>query len=95
MVVVCPLLRKIKWNFNAALSFNKLWNTKILWKWTLWILIGVFSRDNLPKKEKDGAYVINLDEYKYVGTHWIALLCNGSEIGYFNSFGAEHIPNEI
>ena len=25
--------------------------------------IGVFSRDNLPKKIKDGAYVMNLDEY--------------------------------
>ena len=25
---------------------------------------GVFSRDNLPEKIKDGAYVINLDEYK-------------------------------
>ena len=25
---------------------------------------GVFSRDNLPKKIKDGAYVINLDEYE-------------------------------
>ena len=24
---------------------------------------GVFSRNNLPKKIKDGAYVINLDEY--------------------------------
>ena len=27
-------------------------------------------RNNLRKK-KDGAYVINLDEYKSVGTHWI------------------------
>ena len=25
---------------------------------------GVFSRNNLPKKIKDRAYVINLDEYK-------------------------------
>ena len=25
------------------------------------------------KKIKDGAYVINLDEYADVGTHWIAL----------------------
>ena len=33
---------------------------------------GVFSRNNLPKKIKDGAYVINLDEYADVGTHWIA-----------------------
>ena len=32
----------------------------------------VYSRDNLPKL-KDGAYVINLDEYSDIGTHWIAL----------------------
>ena len=37
--------------------------------------IGVFSRDNLPKKIKDGAYVINLDEYADTGTLWIALFC--------------------
>ena len=36
---------------------------------------GVFSKNNLPKKIKDGAYVINLDEYADVGTHWIALFC--------------------
>ena len=34
---------------------------------------GVYSRDNLPKTVKRGAYVINHDEYKDVGTHWIAL----------------------
>ena len=48
---------------------------------------GVFSRNNLPKKIKDGAYVINLDEYADVGTHWIALFCNRNEIVYFDSFG--------
>ena len=36
---------------------------------------GVFSRDNLPKKIKDGTYVISVDEYADVGTHWIALFC--------------------
>ena len=36
---------------------------------------GVYSRDNLPNKIKDGAYVINLDEYADVGTHWISLFC--------------------
>ena len=56
---------------------------------------GVFSRNNLPKKIKDGAYVINLDEYADVGTHWIALFCNRSEIVYFDSFGIEHVPEEI
>ena len=33
---------------------------------------GVCSRDNLPKI-KDGPYVINLDEYSDIGTHWVAL----------------------
>ena len=33
---------------------------------------GVYSRNNLPKI-KNGAYVINLDEYESIGTHWIAL----------------------
>ena len=56
---------------------------------------GVFSRNNLPKKIKDGAYVINLDEYADVGTHWIALFCNKSEIVYFDSFGVEHRSEEI
>ena len=36
---------------------------------------GVYSRDNVPKQIKDGAYVINLDEYKDTGTHWVALFC--------------------
>ena len=57
--------------------------------------IGVFSRDNLPKKVKDGAYLINLDEYTDVGTHSIALFCNRSEIVYFDSFGVKHVPEEI
>ena len=56
---------------------------------------GVFSKNNLPKKIKDGAYVINLDEYEDVGTHWIALICNRNEIVYFDSFGVEHIPEII
>ena len=56
---------------------------------------GVFSRNNLPKKIKDGAYVINLDEYVDVGTHWIALFCNRNGIVFFDSFGVEHILEEI
>ena len=57
--------------------------------------IGVFSRDNLPKKIQDGVYVINLDEYRDIGTHSIALFCKKNEIVYFDSFGVEHIPEEI
>ena len=47
------------------------------------------------KKIKDGTYIINLDEYADVGTHWIALFCNRNETVYFDSFGVEHVPEEI
>ena len=55
---------------------------------------GAFSRNNLPEKIKGWAYVINLDEYADVGTHWIALFCNRNEIVSFDSFGVEHVPEE-
>ena len=56
---------------------------------------GVYPRDNLPNKIKDGTYVINLDEYSDIGTHWIALYVKINVVTYFDSFGAEHIPKEI
>ena len=55
---------------------------------------GVYSRDNLSQI-KDGAYVINLDEYSDNGTHWITLCMLNSDVTYFDSFGVEHIPEEI
>ena len=56
---------------------------------------GVYSRDNLNDKINDGAYVINLDEYSDIGTHWIALYVNNKTVTYFDSFGVEHISEEI
>ena len=56
---------------------------------------GVYSRDNLPKTTKNGTYVINLDEYTDVGTHWIALYAKNNEVIYFDSFGVEHVSKEI
>ena len=50
---------------------------------------GVYSRDNLPKK------IINLVKYLDNGTHWAALFCKRREIVYFDSFGVEHVPEEI
>ena len=57
--------------------------------------VDVYSRNNLLKKIKDGAQVVNLDEYADVGTHWIALCCNRNEIVDFDSFGVGHVPEEI
>ena len=43
----------------------------------------------------DGAYAINPDEFKSIGTQWIVLYVNGNNIMYFDSFGVNHIPKEI
>ena len=45
----------------------------------------VYLRDYLPYKIKDGAYVINLDEYADIGTHGIALYANDNTKTYFDS----------
>ena len=42
---------------------------------------------------KDGAYIINLDEYSDIGTHWVALWVDN--VTYFDSFAVEHIPKKI
>ena len=55
---------------------------------------GVYSRNNL-KKIKDGAYVVNLDEYSDNGTHWITLYIQNNDVTYFDVFRVEHIPKEI
>ena len=52
---------------------------------------GVYSRNNFPKI-KNWAYVINIDEFKSIGTHWIALYGNVENVTYF---GVEHIAKEI
>ena len=55
---------------------------------------GVYSRHNLPKI-KDGNYVINLDEYSDIGTHWVSLYVHKNVVTYLDSFGVEHIPKEV
>ena len=58
-------------------------------------LNGLYSKNSLPKI-KDGAYVINLDEIKKkIGTHWIILYVNGSNIIYIHRFGVEHVSKII
>ena len=55
---------------------------------------GVYSRNNWSKI-KDGACIINLDEYESIGTPLIDLYVNDNSVTYFNSFGVEHIPKQI
>ena len=46
---------------------------------------GVYSSNNLPKKTKDGAYVINPNKHEDVSTQWIVLFGRKIEIIYFHS----------
>ena len=55
---------------------------------------GAYPRNSFPKT-KAGAYVMHFDEYKSVGTYWIALYVNSNIKVCFDTFGAEHIPKEI
>ena len=56
---------------------------------------GVYLRDNLSAKIKDGAYRINLDKYSDIGTHWVALYVLNNDVTCFDSFGVAHISKEI
>ena len=49
-------------------------------------LMEFFQKAICLKKLKDGAYVINFDEYADVNMHWIALFYNRNGIVYFDSF---------
>ena len=53
---------------------------------------GVYFWDNLLKL-KDGAYVINPDEYSDIGTRWVALYVWSNDVTYFDCF--EHIPRDL
>ena len=78
--------------FNAASCIKNFWKTTYYQnepKFT-----GACSINNLSRI-KDGAYVINLDEFTSIRTHCIALYVNGNNIMYFDSFGVEHIKKEI
>ena len=55
---------------------------------------GVYSRNNLPKI-KDEVYLMNFDELKSIGSHWIALYVKDNNVIYFHSFEVERIPKEI
>ena len=55
----------------------------------------VFIREIIYLKQKLGAYIINLDEFKSIGTNWIALYVNSENVQYFDSFWVEHILKEI
>ena len=85
-----------KKNLNSLLPFHPLTNIEISEYYANEPRFNsVYSRNNLPKTIKKGAYVINLDEYENMGTHWVSLFVKPKYTVCFDSFGIEHIPKEI
>ena len=83
-------------NLNSPLAFHPLTNIEISEYYKNEPRFnGVYSRNSLPNKIKKGAYVINLDEYENTVTHWVSLFVKANKVIYFDSFGIEHIPEEI
>lgn len=52
-------------------------------------LVGIFSKDELPSRPKDGNYIINLEDSDAGnGTHWTAFtIIDNKYACYFDSFG--------
>ena len=89
-------VKEVEKPLNSLLPFHPLTNIEINEYYKNGpIFNSVYSRNNLPKIIKKGAYVINLDEYENTGTHWISLFVKAKYAVYFESFGVEHIPKEI
>ena len=51
-------------------------------------LVGVFSKDKLPKKKYKGLFVVNLDDYANGGTHWTIMSTLDDNVCYYDSYGA-------
>ena len=53
------------------------------------------SAERSSAEIKDAAYIINLNEYSDIGTHWIALYVRNNDFTYFDGFRVEYIPKEV
>ena len=85
---------KIDQNFWCRLILYQILKYKNVIKINLNLMKFIYSRNNLPKT-KDGAYVINLDEYESIGIYWIAINANAENVTYFDSFGVEYMSKDI
>lgn len=51
-------------------------------------LVAIITKDRLPKRPRDGAYIINLqDSADGNGTHWVAVYIEDGQAVYIDSFG--------
>jgi len=58
--------------------------------------MGVYSKNTLPSKRKNGYYIVNMDDDKkgHNGTHWVMMYISSNGSKYFDSFGVPP-PHQI
>ena len=54
-----------------------------------------FFSINQLHKVNNGVYLINIDDKKSKGTNRISIFIVRNTVAYFDSFGVEHIPQEV
>lgn len=57
-------------------------------------LVGVFSKDQLPKRKMRGLFVVNIGDAATGGTHWTCFSTISQSVYYYDSYGAPP-PTEV
>lgn len=55
---------------------------------------GCFMRDTIPKMKLGESIIINLDDSKGNGTHWVSAFMKNDKLCYMDSYGLNY-PNEL
>lgn len=57
---------------------------------------GVFMRDTLPARpNKNESIIMNMDNSKNSGTHWVCYVKKGNIVNYYDSYGDLRPPQEL
>jgi len=57
---------------------------------------GIYLRDTLPRRARENeSAILNLDDTRGPGTHWVAYKKRGAHATYFDSYGNLRPPKEL
>jgi hypothetical protein len=70
------------------MSLSNIQIEKLVKKYNIKNFIGVYSKDRLPDKKREGWYIINMENYDDgQGTHWVCAKYDKVNSIYIDSFG--------
>ena len=57
--------------------------------------VGTYSKDNVPVLKNNQSTIINLQDSRFKGSHWVSYKKIGNKIFYFDSYAVSFIPDII